>query len=265
MLNTERKKERVRDLLIMQDKEIPKLHDFEKNLNKQLINMGMIQRGGAPLRIFKSPDIRYRKYRSIKRPFSPSPKRRDFEKVALTKPDNHSMCTFIIPETGKRCKLQLGIYPRFCHLHTQLIYNVHVAKSGIKKGGNGLYVGLYGFKKGMIIGEYSEDKIKVNGDAFRKRNGKDRYNEYKDVNDMYLLCANTKKNEKEICWDALDIRSTIIRNANDAHNSNFRNNAYFDQKRNRNGKIHVYMVASRNIAAGKEILCSYGDNDSYWK
>lgn len=254
-----REKERARDLLIMQDKIIPKLHDFEINLNKQLINMGMMQSGGAPLRIFRSPDIRYRKYRSVKKPFTPSPKRKDFEKVALTKSDHHSRCTFIIPETNKRCKSLLGIYPRFCQTHTMLIYNLYIAKSGIKKAGNGLYAGIYGFKKGMIIGEYSEDKIKVNGEAFRKRNGKDRHGEYKDVNDVYLLCADTKKGEKEICWDSLDIRSTIVRNANDAHNSKFRNNAYFDQRKDRKGKIHIYMVTSRNIAPGKEILCDYGD------
>ena len=212
------------------------------------------------IKIFKSPRKKYRKFKSIKRPFSPSPKRADYEKVALTEPNNEH-CTYIL-ETGKRCKLQLGLYPRFCHFHTLQIQNLYIDKSNIQNAGNGLFTGLYGFKKGMIIGEYSEDHMNVKEGRQRTRNGKGTTS-----NDNYLLCAEKEKNQKDKdipCWDALSIRSTITRNANDAYGSQFRNNAYFKQTKDSKGKIHIYMVASKNITGFKEILCQYSPNNSYW-
>ena len=206
------------------------------------------------VRVFNSPEKKYRQFKSTKRPFSPSPKRSNYEKVALTKP-NDDHCTYIL-ETGKRCKLPLNMYPRFCHFHTLQIQNLYIAKSNIVNGGNGLFTGLYGFKKGMIIGEYTEDWMYVKEGRARTRNGKNT-----NSNHSYLLCAEQEKNQKEKdipCWDGLSIRSTITRNANDAHGSQFRNNAYFKQTKDRKGKIHIYMVASRNIAGFKEILCDYG-------
>jgi hypothetical protein len=203
---------------------------------------------------FKSPEKKYRNFKSTKRPFSPSPKRADYEKVALIKP-NGDHCTYIL-ESGKRCKMLLGLYPRFCHFHTLQILNLYIDKSKIPNAGNGLFSGLYGFKKGMIIGEYSENWMNVKETRQRTRNGNG-----KTSNDSYLLCAEQKKNQKQkdiLCWDALDIRSTITRNANDGHGSQFRNNAYFKQITDSKGKIHIYMVSSRNIAGFKEILCDYG-------
>ena len=49
-----------------------------------------------------------------------SPKRSDYEELAVVKPDGHSKCSFIDPKTNKRCKLFLEMYPKFCHLHTIL-------------------------------------------------------------------------------------------------------------------------------------------------
>lgn len=211
-------------------------------------------------KIFKSTEKKYRDFKSTKRPVSISPKRADYEKRALTKPNNDH-CTYIL-ETGKRCKMLLGLYPRFCHFHTLQILNLYIAKSNIPSAGNGLFAGLYGFKKGMIIGEYSEKWMSVKESRQRIRNGKN-----KTSNDSYLLCALQEKNQKQediMCWDALSIRSTITRNANDAHGSEFRNNAYFKQTKDNKGQIHIYMVASRNIAGFKEILCLYSPNNSYW-
>lgn len=209
--------------------------------------------------LFKSPEKKYRNFKSTKRPTSPSPKRADYEKRALTKP-NGDHCTYIL-ESGKRCKMLLGLYPRFCHFHTLQINNLYIAKSNIPNAGNGLFTGLYGFKKGMIIGEYSEKWMSVKETRQRTRNGKG-----KTSNDSYLLCALQEKNQKEKdipCYDALDIRSTVTRYANDAHGSQFRNNAYFKQTKDNKGQIHIYMVASRNIAGFKELYCDYGGS-SYW-
>ena len=59
----------------------------------------------------------------------------------------------------------------------------------------------------------------------------------------YVLCDGDK------CWDGLDIRSTLMRNINDARNTKFRNNSFFE---NRRGKI--YVVASHNIITKLHIV-----------
>jgi hypothetical protein len=221
------------------------------------------QQGSGRRRRFKSPKTEYVNFKTAKRPFSPSPKRHDYEKIAVTKSDKHSRCTYIHPETNKRCKLHLGIYPQFCHVHTMLVDNLFISKSHIKKAGNGLYVGAYSIKKGDIIGEYSADWNKVKDGEFYRRNGKDKDGEYKDVNSSYLFCDSKRRGEKEKdiqCWDSLDARATLMRNINDAHGSKFRNNCYFDVIKDKNGKRHVYVLASRNIAPFKELYLDYGES-----
>lgn len=213
--------------------------------------------GGSRLRKFKSPEKKYRSpnFKTAKRPKSPSPKRRDYEKIAQTKPSSER-CIYIDPETNKRCQMQIGIYPKYCHIHTTLIENLYVAPSAIPHGGNGLFAGPLGFKKGDIIGEYSQPWMEVKSGRLDVRNGKD-----KDVNYSYVFCDEKRKGQKEKdvqCWDGLDKNSTIVRNANDAHGSKHRNNAYFDTRRGKDGKTHVYMIASRNIKPLKEIFCDYG-------
>jgi len=213
-------------------------------------------------KIFRNPDKRYRSpnFKTSKRPFSPSPKRKDYEKKAVRKSDGHSRCTFILPNTNQRCKILLGIYPQFCHLHTMLIENLVISKSKIKNAGNGLFAGPHGFKKGMIIGEYSKPWMEVSAGRLETRNGK------KDTNYSYVYCDEQHRGQKEKdvkCWDGLDARSTIIRNANDAHGSKFKNNAYFDNRKDSKGNVHAYMIASKNIGAFQEIYCDY-NAESYW-
>jgi len=211
------------------------------------------------LRRFSSPDKRYRSphFKTTKRPFSPSPKRSDYEKVAQTKPSSER-CIYIDPVTNKRCKLSIGIYPKYCHIHTTLIENLYVATSNIPNGGNGLFAGPLGFKKNDIIGEYSQPWMEVKSGRLDVRNGKG-----KDTNYSYVFCDEQKRGQKEKdvqCWDGLDKNSTIVRNANDAHGSKFRNNAYFDTRKGKDGKTHVYMIASRNISPLREVLCDYGES-----
>jgi hypothetical protein len=79
----------------------------------------------------------------------------------------------------------------------------------------------------------------------------------KDDNCWSYIFCDEGQSSKTKCWDGLDIRSTIIRNINDAHNSKFKNNAYFDIKK---GK--VYAIASRTIKPHREIFIDYGEN--YW-
>lgn len=203
---------------------------------------------------FKNPDTNFIEgnFKKIKVK-SPSPKRKDYQKMAKTKHDNHSKCSYIHPSTGSRCKIKLGLYPQYCQLHTMLIENLYIAKSNIENAGNGLFVGPYGFKKDDIIGKYSYPWNKVNLSTLENRCKDDQCWSYVFCNDR-----NNKHNKHTQCWDGLDIRSTIIRNINDAHNSKFRNNSYFEIKND-----EVYAIASRNIKPFSEIFIAYGSK--YWK
>lgn len=204
-------------------------------------------------RIFRSPEKKYRSFPKAQRPRSPSPKRKDYRAASLKASDGHSKCTYVSPTTNKRCKNTLGVYPEFCWLHTMKIRNLVVGPSNVPFGGFGLFAGPEGFRKGDVIAEYSNAHNKVSLGTLEKR--------CQHVGEKcwdYVFCDNEQKNSKATtCWDGYDIRSTVARYANDAHGTVFRNNAYFDVR----GK-HVYMMASRNIRGGSEILCSYGD--MYW-
>jgi hypothetical protein len=202
-------------------------------------------------RSFKNPDKNYIEgnFKSSKHPRSPSPKRMDYEKKSRTKPDNHTRCTFIHPSTGKRCKNLLGSYPRFCELHTLLVHNVFIGKSQIQAAGNGLYAGPFGFKKGQVIGKYSMSWNKVPLGTLKKRCTTDHCW-------SYTFCDDGDKNNTP-CWDGLDIRSTLMRNINDAHGSKFKNNCYFDVIKNQ-----VYVIASKDIKPHRELFVSYGKH--YW-
>ena len=200
---------------------------------------------------FQNPDKHFVEgsFNKFKHPKTPSPKRKDYNKRALTKDDKHSRCTYIHSESGKRCKLKLGLYPTYCHLHTMLIENVYIAKSNIEKAGNGLFAGPYGFKKGDIVGQYSYPWNSVKLGTIDKRC---------DKNNCwsYVFCDEGDADNTP-CWDGLDIRSTVIRNINDAHKSKFKNNCYFDII-----KGEVYAIAEKHIQPFSEIFVDYGK--TYW-
>jgi uncharacterized protein YifE (UPF0438 family) len=202
---------------------------------------------------FVSPQKNYKigKFKTSSRPHSPSPKRMNYESKAKKSSDKITRCTFIHPDTSRRCKNKLGIYPEFCYLHTLSIQNLYIHPSNIPRAGNGLFAGPFGFKKGDIIGRYSEKWNSVNLGTLEKRCTDENCWSYVYCNDIKYTKHKTK------CWDALDIRSTIMRNINDAHGSNFKNNSAFD-----NIKGNIYVVATKNIKPKSEIFVSYGSH--YW-
>jgi len=201
---------------------------------------------------FKNPDKNFVQgnFKTTKQPKTPSPKRKNYQKKAQTQGDNFTKCTYIHPTTGKRCKNLLGLYPQFCELHTMMIQNVYISKSQIDGAGNGLFVGPYGFKKGDIIGRYSYPQNEV-----RLKTLTNRCDDEKNCW-SYTFCEEGMSDNTK-CWDALDIRTTVIRNINDAHGSQFKNNAYFSVI-----GAEVYAIASRRIRPHKEIFINYGKN--YW-
>jgi hypothetical protein len=168
-----------------------------------------------------------------------------FKKKIKTTSDGHSRCRYINPETNKRCKNSLGIYPKFCHTHTVLIENLYLDESKIKNAGLGLFSGPFGIQKNQIIGKYSSPQNYLPSHLHDRRCQKDK-NCY-----QYVFCDNNK------CWDASDIRSTLTRYINDARGSEFRNNCYFEIINK-----DIYVISSRNIKPHKELFISYGGN--YW-
>jgi hypothetical protein len=199
---------------------------------------------------FKSPDKHFieGQFKTTKKPKTPNPKNKNYYQLALKKDDYISKCSYIHSD-GKRCKLKLGLYPTYCHLHTMLIENVYISKSQIEKAGNGLFAGPYGFKKGNIIGKYSNKSNSAKLGEIKNRCKNDKCW-------SYVFC-DIGHTDNTMCWDGLDIRSTIMRNINDAHKSKFRNNSYFDIL---DGE--VYVIASKDIKPLTEIFVNYGK--IYW-
>lgn len=204
-------------------------------------------------RTFKSPIANYRipHFKTSRRPKSPTPKRHNYSEKAVTQDDGKSRCTYIhtgpASHSGKRCKNKLGLYPEFCELHTILIYNLYIAESNIPNSGNGLFAGPYGFKKGDSIGKYNYPWNSVKLSTLEKRCTTERCWDY-------IFCEDSSSKDT-MCWDGLDIRSTLMRNINDGKQAN---NSYFKMI---SGDVHV--IASRTIKPNREILVSYGSD--YWK
>lgn len=201
-------------------------------------------------RKFKNTNQNFSDFDTTTRPMSPSPKRMDYNSKVTTKDDKVSKCTYIHPDTAKRCRNLLGLYPEYCELHTMMINNVYIAKSQIPNAGNGLYAGPYGFKKNDIIGQYNYPwNAATYGKIERRCSNKKCWS--------HVFCETDDPHNDTKCWDGLDIRSTLMRNINDAHNSGHRNNAIFTIS---NG--NVYVVATRNIRHHQELFVNYGD--TYW-
>jgi len=180
-----------------------------------------------------------------------SPKLKNFRENAKIKIDN-SKCEYIDKYTNKRCMNNLDFYPEYCKMHTIIEYNVYIDKSNILNG-NGLFAGAYGFKKNDIIGIYSNPETKVSlGDLYKRCDNYDK----KEKCWEYVFCKIGHKNNTT-CWDNLDIRSSLMRNINDAYNTKYRNNSYFMVKNNK-----VYVIASVNIKPKSEIFINYGKD--YW-
>jgi hypothetical protein len=218
--------------------------------------------GGSKHNRYKTPVKNYKV--APKEKGLPSPKQKNFESIVKISPTPNMQifktrqCRYIDSD-NKRCKIKLGLYPKFCEVHSLAIDNLYIKKSNIENAGNGLFAGLMGYKKGDIVGEYSMPEIKVKMKQIDARKGNP--NSWQP-NYSYTFCENEKHGQKEgdvDCYDALDYRTTIMRYANDAHGSKFKNNVYFEPIKNKKtGDTHIYMIASKKIKCLDEILCTYG-------
>lgn len=181
----------------------------------------------------------------------PSPKDINYYNIVLTQPDNVSKCN------SKNCDNILGLYPKYCFIHTLKKYNLYISKSCIQDVGMGLFSGPNGFKKGDVIGKYSSEQNQITYGELLEKN-----KNYTDINERtkYILCNIPKKNQNQedvMCWDGLDIRSTILRFINDSYNTKFKNNTYFTIQND-----EAYVVALENIKPFHELYISYGTK--YW-
>ncbi len=200
------------------------------------------------MKSFKSPSKNFQK-NGFEKSFTekyPSPKKKNYYKKSLKKQIKKRTCPYVSKTTHVECGMPLGPYTEFCSFHTINIYNVYIDTSNIKNAGLGLFAGPYGFKKNSIIGKYTFDRMKLSLKTYEKRCDED------DQCSPYILC-----DDDDDCWDAIDIRSTIMRYINDAHNSKYKNNCNFIGIGD-----NYYVVSTKNIAPYNEILCDYGDD--YW-
>jgi hypothetical protein len=167
-------------------------------------------------------------------------------------PAREARCTYINPDTGKRCQNPLCNYPRYCARHTDKIDNVQVKKSSIDKAGLGLYAGSKGFKKGEPIVRYGYDKNLTKYGQIIQKCG------YGHKCWEYVFCDETKKSlNNTVCWDGRSKRSTIARYANDCHGTGKKCNAQFEMIDG-----IPWIVATRKIEPKTEVYCNYGDE--YW-
>ena len=135
----------------------------------------------------------------------------------------------------------------FAHLHPLMLY---VKKSKIPKAGKGLFT-KDPIKRGEIVCEYEGEKL-----TWKECEARNATMPGKQKGAYYFFINN--KN----CVDASAALNTFGRYANDAAGpgrvSGLRNNSRYDVIK---GK--PYIVASRNIKPGEEILVGYGKE--YWE
>lgn len=130
----------------------------------------------------------------------------------------------------------------YCNLHLNRVYNVQIKKSGIPNAGFGLFAGSNGYKKGDIILEYSRNDIRIPQIPYKCENASShKCSEYIycDDNELY-------------CWDGRYRKDIIARYSNDSRSAS-KNNAYFENYRNRS-----FIIADRNIRPFHEIFTNYG-------
>lgn len=181
----------------------------------------------------------------------PSPRDKNYYDNVLTQ-NNDSICLY------KNCNLKLHLYPRYCFIHTLNKNNLYIATSTISGVGMGLFAGPKGFKKGDVIGKYSNNNCITYGELIQNTRNYNEQELYERT--KYILCDLPKKNQKQsdvLCWDGLDIRSTILRFINDSYNTNYNNNTHFIIKNNQ-----AYVIASDDIKPFHELFISYGSK--YW-
>lgn len=180
----------------------------------------------------------------------PSPRDKNYYDVVLTQ-NNKTTC--------KRCNKILNLYPKLCFIHTLKMNNLYISKSEIPNVGMGLFAGPLGFKKGDIIGKYSSNNNHITYGELLENN-KNCPTNMLNERTKYILCNLKKDNENQndvICWDGLDIRSTILRFINDVYKTDFKVNTYFTIKTNQ-----AYVIASKDIPPFHELYISYGTK--YW-
>lgn len=136
---------------------------------------------------------------------------------------------------------------------------VIVASSKIH--GRGLFATTK-FTRGEKIIEYTGERLTMR--EYATRYGKNKLGIY------VLAIPEVTRGDTTIFIDAVDEKkSNEARFSNDAHGTEFTNNAYFavqcvENKRIRKGyKRKMYIIAGKDIEVGEEILTDYGD--VYWR
>lgn len=172
-------------------------------------------------------------------------------------------CIYVIPNTGRRCRLNTCVDMDYCHWHLKKVHDVQIKPSTIVGGGLGVFAAgnvsprmlrylksrdssraeknQYAvFKKGDVIGKYE-------GEVVSREELNRRYGEHTTA--PYAV----QKSRREI-YDALCVRN-FVGYVNSAHNTGFQNNCKLT--------AGLRLVATRNIYPGEELFWNYGRD--YWR
>lgn len=144
-----------------------------------------------------------------------------------------------VGDTG-RCKRMTTITHPFCGQHTREHLGITIQKSNIPKAGLGMFA-IRTFVADERIVEYSGEKLTT--DQYDRRYNKDSMGSYGiQLSEKYVI-------------DARKTTSGVARYACDYHGSGKKPNAEYI---NFGGRI--WIVATKRIKAGEEILTDYGDD-----
>jgi len=171
-------------------------------------------------------------------------------------------CIYILPTTGRRCRLNTCVDLDYCHWHLRKVHNVQIKPSTIIGAGLGVFAAgsvsprmlaylksressraeknQYAvFKKGDTIGTYKGEEVK-----YEQLN--ERYGEHRTA--PYAV-KNRGKYIDSLC------ERNFVGYVNSAYRSGLQNNTRLTQG--------LKLVALRNIYPGEELLWSYGAD--YWR
>ena len=146
---------------------------------------------------------------------------------------------------GRRCKKTTCMYSTYCNVHTKQLFQLYLKPSSIPRSGRGLYTSKT-IPANTRIAKYT-GTIKPQGGT-------------PTGYDVAIPRGRV--------IDASSTQACIARYANDCRAQNKRdgqcsgNNSKFSVS-TRNGVTSVWLVSTKRIAAGSEIMVSYGR--SYWR
>jgi SET domain-containing protein len=156
-------------------------------------------------------------------------------------------CTYVIPKTGIRCKLNACTTGPRCWQHTKIVEGVRVKQSTVPQAGLGLFASR-SFTPNQFVSTYS-------GEEMTEAQLRQRYE-----NTPYgPFGVYTMEVGRDRYVDARNSNSGNARYINDARGTGKSNNTRITKSADSTRKIKT----TKHVAAGSEFFVNYGRE--YWK